>query len=116
MAYIVEKLSLELIQFASEFHVQKREITNGMVENRDVRISKREQLIGPDKWVIQVDQDFALLKNGEITCEPIPSSRSEEYLDLARYDTLIEAYKHFQKHKGKSVGSIELFSIDDIID
>lgn len=116
MASIVTGVASKIMHLASEFHIQEREFLNGMVVRRDVRIRKMGQISGPDKWAIYVSQGFALLKNGELANEPIPSSRTDEYLELSRYNTLDEAYKHFLNHKDKCGGPLVLFDIDDIID
>lgn len=45
-----------------------------------------------------------MLKNGKFEMEPSPSSRGDEFLKRARFDSMSEAYETFIKyHKGESV-------------
>ena len=80
---------------------------------RNVEIIRMGQIKGPDKWAIKIDQNFALLKNGEIYWEPQPSSRSEEYLKQARYDTAEDAYSVYIQNQEKIHGAFEINEFGD---
>lgn len=57
-----------------------------------VRIQRARQMEGPDKW--KVERDGSVLnKSGDWEYEPLPSSRSDEFLARCRYDTAQEAIR-----------------------
>ena len=59
--------------------------------NRPVVIECREQLDGSKKWVLKM-QEFVLGKDGKFVFEPIPSSRTDEFIANTRFDTPDECH------------------------
>jgi hypothetical protein len=64
--------------------------------NREIRVDVALQLKGPAKFAIR-STGSCLCKDGEWEYEPSPSSRDDEFLARARYDTLAEAFETVQK-------------------
>ena len=61
-----------------------------------VVLLRRRQIDGPDRWAV-VDKGCALDKDGDWVQEPIPSSRTDEYLETTRFTTHEEAVMAWQR-------------------
>ena len=85
------KLSEEQwMEMASSFELQPH--------NRiDVFINKMAQMDGSIKWSVKTGP-CVLTKEGCLEYEPIPSSRTEEYLERARFDSKDEAYQSWLEY------------------
>lgn len=56
----------------------------------DIRLCRRPQMQGPDKWAVYRNGSV-LSKQGHWIYEPLPSSRDDEFLRQCRFDTPEEA-------------------------
>lgn len=61
----------------------------------DVYIELRNN--NPNKYAITWNGN-CMDKDGRFECEPMPSSRTGEYLSATRYDSIVEAIECFKKH------------------
>lgn len=62
----------------------------GPYDVANVVLQRRRQLEGKDRWAI-VDMGAVLDKDGDWITEPLPSSRTDEYLNSTRFGTPDEA-------------------------
>ena len=74
--------------------------------NRPIVIEKRDQIDGSRKWVLKM-REWVLGKDGEFHYEPIPSSRTEDFIENTRFDSPSQVW-HFWKEniKGEKVLSL----------
>jgi hypothetical protein len=59
--------------------------------NRPVKIVARDQINGEKKWVLKM-HEWVLGKDGEFHWEPMPSSRTDKFIDNTRFDTPDECH------------------------
>lgn len=74
----------------------------GAHELRNITLRRQPQRHGPDKWAIYDGQSVVLDKDGDWQHEPLPSSRTEEYLRLCRFDSAEEALAFYEQYKARS--------------
>lgn len=55
-------------------------------------IERRSAMDKPEKWAV-CNLGDVLNKNGQWEYEPQPSSRSDEFIECTRFDTVEEAYE-----------------------
>lgn len=58
---------------------------------RPVSIEARDQQNGSRKWVLKM-QEWVLGKDGEFHIEPIPSSRTDKFIENTRFDSPDECH------------------------
>lgn len=63
---------------------------------RPIVIEAREQIKGPKLWVLKM-HEWVLGKDGEFYREPMPSSRTDEFIQLTRFNSPQEAYSTWIK-------------------
>lgn len=56
------------------------------------------RLRSANKWAV-VDGQMVLNHNGEMEYEPLPSSRTEDFIRRTRFDSPEEAYEAYKKYK-----------------
>jgi hypothetical protein len=61
------------------------------IHNIGIYIEARGQIDGSTLWVV-TDGSEVWGKDGDFHYEPIPSSRSKEFIELTRYETIEQAY------------------------
>lgn len=61
------------------------------IYKRNVSIESRDQLDGSRKWVLKMDS-WVLGKDGIFIYEPLPSSRTDDFIANTRYDTKEACY------------------------
>lgn len=61
----------------------------------NVRLERRWQIEGPDKWAI-IGYDLCFGKDGRWYREPIPSNRDDEFMELCRFDSAREALEFWE--------------------
>ncbi len=67
----------------------------------DVFIEQRAQLDKSIKWVVLLAGSTCLTKKAECLYEPMPSSRTEDFISQTRFDTKEEAFETLLKVKNK---------------
>ena len=67
----------------------------GPFDATDVRLERRKNREGISRWAV-VNRSCVLNKEGEWEWEPIPSSRTDEYLARTRFDTPSDALAAFR--------------------
>jgi len=80
-------------------------MANGFTIERDpkrpdseVYLESRLQMDGSKKWVIKC-QSCVINKDGEMEYEPLPSSRTDEFIENTRFDSKEEVYEAYIKMK-----------------
>jgi hypothetical protein len=70
------------------------------IQKRPLFISSRKQAIGEFKWVVQLERSmcWVLGKDCEFHYEPLPSSRTDQFLKNTRFDSPDEALEFYQKN------------------
>ncbi len=58
---------------------------------RPITLEIREQIKGPDLWCIKMSGDWCLTKDLQWEWEPMPSSRSDEFIRRTRFASRCEA-------------------------
>jgi len=69
----------------------KFDLGNCIFHNRPVDIESRDQIDGSRKWVLKM-QEWVLGKDGEFHYEPRPSSRSDNFINNTRFDSIDECH------------------------
>ena len=62
------------------------------IYGRPVEITRRLQLDDSVKWIVKM-HEWCLGTDGEFHYEPLPSSRTDEFIALTRFDSKEEAYE-----------------------
>ena len=61
------------------------------IHKRPIKIEERKQLDNSRKWVLKM-HEWVLGKDGEFYYEPLPSNRSDEFIEGTRFDSPKECY------------------------
>jgi hypothetical protein len=56
---------------------------------------------GENAWICTTGAGDALNTDGEFELEPLPSNRTDEFIERTRFDTPESALANFEKHLGK---------------
>lgn len=67
------------------------------IYRRPVDIMARDQMDGSRKWVLKM-HEWVLGKDGEFHYEPRPSSRTEEFVNNTRFDSIDECYNFWKEN------------------
>ena len=67
----------------------------------DVKISLRSAVDGRRRWAVVI-HNSVLAKDGELEYEPLPSSRTEEFIKRTRYDSIQEALAAARKWEAEN--------------
>ncbi len=59
--------------------------------NRPISIESRYQIDGARKWVLKM-QEWVLSKSGDFVWEPIPSGRTNDFIESTRFDSPDECH------------------------
>lgn len=67
------------------------------IYRRQIFIEARDQQDGKRLWVFQLERTkcWVLGKDGEFYYEPLPSSRTDEFIALTRYESPQIAHDHY---------------------
>ena len=65
--------------------------------NRPVKIVARDQINGDRKWVLKM-HEWVLGKDGNFHWEPMPSSRTDDFIENTRFDTPDECHSFWVKN------------------
>lgn len=76
-------------------HATKFELGECPFQKRKLVIEARDQLDESRKWTIKVDE-WCLGKDGEWHYEWLPSSRTEEFIELTRFRSPEQAYNFYK--------------------
>jgi hypothetical protein len=76
----------EWLERASTFN-----LGNCIIYNRPIEIRSREQMDNSIKWVLKM-HEWVLGKDGEFHTEPMPSGRSDEFIENTRFNTPDECH------------------------
>ena len=86
----------------NELRINEYQLQGGTARQvSDVRLERRPQINGPDLWAI-VDHAACLVRDGDWVIEPMPSSRSEDYLESTRFASVEEALEFWVKGEFQS--------------
>ena len=64
---------------------------------RPVVIERRLQIDGTEKWVLKM-HEWVLGKDGDFHYEPMPSSRSDEFIENTRFDSPDECHSFWAEN------------------
>jgi hypothetical protein len=67
-----------------------------LFHHRPVKIEARDQMNGDRKWVLKM-HEWVLGKDGDFHYEPLPSSRSDEFIKNTRFDSPDECHSFWVK-------------------
>lgn len=84
-------------QAATEFEIMPQKRLDDGRAIGEIRIKRRGQRDGSMKWAVYMRDSWVLTKDFEWALEPIPSSRTDEFLATTRFDTLDEAWSAAEK-------------------
>lgn len=70
------------------------------IYERPIEIVQRGQIDGSIKWVLKM-HEWVLGKDGEFYREPIPSSRSDEFISNTRFNSPDECHSFWVKNVTK---------------
>lgn len=87
------------IKYADRFRLGKSKIYITNLGGREVTIEIRQQIDKSYKWVVKMDC-WVLGKDNKYYYEPMPSSRTDEFIDNTRFGNKESAFMAFQKHEG----------------
>lgn len=73
------------------------------VYGRTIYIESRAQMDESVKWVVKMD-DYNLGKDGEYYYEPMPSSRTDAFIKMTRFDSKEEALEVLLKYERDNKG------------
>jgi len=65
--------------------------------NRPVKIESRDQIDGSRLWVLKM-HEWVLGKDGEFHYEPLPSSRTDKFIQLTRFESPDECHDCWVKN------------------
>lgn len=65
--------------------------------NRPVVIESRDQIDSSRKWVLKM-QEWVLGKDGEFHYEPMPSSRTDEFIENTRFNSPDECHSFWAEN------------------
>lgn len=77
----------------------------GVYDTRSITLRRMPQLEGPDKWAVY-NRNSVLNKEGYWEYEPLPSNRTDEYLQRCRFDSAKEALDFYNEQR-RTVGEGE---------
>lgn len=84
----------------SELAVNEYQVAGGGPhDTEDVRLCRRRQLEGDDKWAIY-KRSWVLSRDGEWEFEPLPSGRDDAFIARCRFDTPQEALAIYRRTQG----------------
>lgn len=72
----------------------------GRFDADDITLRRMPQRKGADKWAIY-NRGAVLSKDGDWEYEPTPSSRTDEYLQRCRFDSMQEALAFYRSRRGE---------------
>lgn len=75
----------------------KYELGKCIFYNRPIVIEAREQIDGSRKWVLKM-HEWVLGKDAEFHYEPIPSSRTDEFIENTRFNSPDECHSFWVKN------------------
>jgi len=82
----------EWLERASRF-----DLGNCIFYNRPVKIERRDQIDGSIKWVLKM-HEWVLGKDGKFYLEPMPSSRTDDFINNTRFETPDEVHAFWVKN------------------
>lgn len=71
---------------------------NGGVTSREVFIESRQQMDDSYKWVVKMDS-WVLGKDNKYYYEPMPSSRTDNFISNTRFDSYPDAFDAWVRHE-----------------
>ncbi len=85
---------------ADRFRMGKSKIylINGGIDAREVFIETRKQMDDSYKWIVKMDS-WVLGKDNKYYYEPMPSSRTDKFIENTRFDDFLDAYSAWGKHE-----------------
>ncbi len=95
-----------MLSKATEFEILPQQFKGGRAVG-EITIQRRVQRDGSVKWAVYLRDDYVLDQSGDWQFEPIPSSRTDEFLATTRFE-LADAWERAQAaaikltQKGKS--------------
>lgn len=76
------------------------ELGNCIFYNRPIKIETRDQMDGSRLWVLKM-HEWVLGRDGKFHYEPLPSSRTEEFIKNTRFETPDEVHSFWVKSINK---------------
>ena len=68
-----------------------------IIYNRPIQIEARKQRDGSIKWILKM-HEWVLGKDSDFHYEPMPSSRTDEFIENTRFDTPNECHTFWVKN------------------
>lgn len=70
------------------------------IHRRPVKIEARDQLDESRLWIVKM-HEWVLGKDSEWYWEPLPSSRTEDFINLTRFNSYVEAFEFWSSNVKK---------------